>query len=71
MQKIKLILADEDQNKLDEMVKNFSDDKHEIIATTTSGEKLVQLIKENNPKPVGVLVIAEGARDERVKNEIL
>ncbi len=59
MQKIKLILADEDQNKIDEMVKNFSDDTHEIITTTTNGEKLIQLIKENKPDVVVMDIVLQ------------
>lgn len=59
MQKIKLILADEDQNKIDEMVKNFSDDTHEIISTTTNGEKLIQLIKDNNPDVVVMDIVLQ------------
>ena len=59
MQKIKLILADEDQNKINEMVKNFSDDTHEIISTTTNGEKLIKLIKENNPDVVVMDIVLQ------------
>ena len=49
MKKTTLIIADENQNFLDEMVKNFTDDKFEVLATTTSGEELIELIKRNNP----------------------
>lgn len=62
-------------------VKASADNRESSNETTNETEKNVVLsgqgsnqtpyiIKENNPKPVGVLVIAEGARDERVKNEI-
>ena len=49
MQKIKLILADEDQKFLNEMVKNFTEDKYEILSTTTDGEELIQMIAEHQP----------------------
>ncbi|MBR6779001.1 MAG: sporulation transcription factor Spo0A [Clostridia bacterium] len=49
MKKISIILADEDQNFLNSMVKSFTDDKYEILATTTNGEELISLIKTLNP----------------------
>ncbi len=52
MKKTTLILADEDQNMLDVMVKNFTDENHEVIATTSNGEELINLIKNNNPDVV-------------------
>ena len=52
MKKTTLILADEDQNILDDMVKNFTDDKFEIIATTNDGEELINLINSKNPDVV-------------------
>ena len=45
MKKTTLILADEDQSILDAMVKNFTDENHEVIATTSNGEELINLIK--------------------------
>lgn len=52
MEKITLILADEDQNILDDMVKNFTDDKFEILATTSNGEELISLINTKQPRAV-------------------
>ena len=49
MKKTTLILADEDQNMLDVMVKNFTDENLEVIATTSNGEELITLIKNKNP----------------------
>lgn len=52
MQKIKLVLADEDQKFLNEMVKNFTEDKYEIIDTTTDGEELIRIISDREPDMV-------------------
>ena len=52
MEKITLILADENQNILDEMVRNFTDDKFEIVATTNDGEELIDLINNKAPQVV-------------------
>lgn len=49
MQKTTLIIADEDQNIIDEMVKSFTEDNYEILATTTNGEELINLINKYNP----------------------
>ncbi len=49
MKKTSLILADEDQNNLDEMIKNFTSDNYEILATTSDGEELINLIKQFKP----------------------
>ena len=49
MKKISVILADEDQTFLSSLERNFTDDKFEVLATTTSGEELIELIKRNNP----------------------
>lgn len=59
MIKTTLILADEDQNILDEMVKNFTDDKYEIIATTTNGEELIDLINSKKPDVVVMDIVLQ------------
>lgn len=59
MEKIKLILADEDQNFLEEMVKNFTNENHEIIATTQSGEELISLINMKNPDVVVMDIVLQ------------
>ncbi len=48
MEKIKLILADEDKDNLLELSKNFAEEKYKIVATTCDGEELIQLIKTCN-----------------------
>lgn len=52
MKQTSMILADEDQNFLNEMVKNFTDDNHNILATTTNGEELISLINKHQPDVV-------------------
>ncbi len=49
MEKIKLIVADEDQNYLNQMMKNFEQENYEILSSTTDGEELIKMINELNP----------------------
>ena len=49
MNKISVILADEDQRVLNTLKESFTDDKYEVIATTTSGNELINLVKQHNP----------------------
>ena len=44
MNKISVILADEDQNVLNSLVRNFTDEKFEVVATTSSGDELIKTI---------------------------
>ena len=59
MKKITVILADEDQNILNEMVENFTDDKYEILATTSNGDELINLIKLYNPEVVVMDIVLQ------------
>ena len=52
MNRISLILADEDQNYLSDMVKNFTNEKYDILATTSNGEELIELINSRKPQVV-------------------
>jgi len=70
MEKIKLILADEDQNKIDEMVKNFTDETHEIIATTTKGDELIDLIKKSNPDVVVMDIVLQNCDGFKVLENV-
>jgi len=49
MKRISVILADEEQKFLNLTKDNFTDDKFEVVATTSSGEELINLIKQYNP----------------------
>ena len=59
MKRTKLILADEDKNVIDEMVKNFTEDKYEILSTTTDGEELINLITDQQPDVVVMDIVLQ------------
>ncbi len=59
MRKITLVLADEDQNTLDEMKRNFTTDRYEVLATTSSGEELIDLINKYNPDIVVMDIVLQ------------
>jgi len=72
MKKTTIILADEDENILSEMIKDFTNDSYEVLATTTSGEELIDLINTKNPDVVVMDVILKNCDGfkvlETVKN---
>ena len=59
MKKITVILADEDQNLLKEMVQNFTDDRFDILATTSNGEELIELVNLHKPEVVVMDIVLE------------
>lgn len=69
MEKRTLILADEDQNILDDMVKNFAND-YEILATTNNGEELINLINLKNPDVVIMDVVLQRCDGFKVMESI-
>ncbi len=70
MVKTKLILADENKNMIDEMVKSFTDDKFEVVATTSNGEELVQLINTQNPDVVVMDIVLQQCDGFKVLEQI-
>ena len=52
MKKTTLIIADENENALNELKQHFTTDTYEVVATTTSGTALIDLIKNLNPDVV-------------------
>ena len=58
------------EDKRENSNETTSETEKNVVLSGQGSNQTPYIIKENNPKPVGVLVIAEGARDERVKNEI-
>lgn len=48
-EKIKVILADENQKAIQEIYEQFNDDKYNVIATATDGESLLELCSKHNP----------------------
>ncbi len=49
MEKLKIVLADEDQKVLENLTKVFTDEKFEIVASTSSGDELINIINSKNP----------------------
>lgn len=60
MEKIKLILADEDSKFLDEMKQSFSNDNYEVLATTSNGDELIKLTRELKPTLVIADIVLQG-----------
>lgn len=52
MKNITVILADEEQNTMEEMKKSFERDGHQVLAMTSDGEELIDLIKIHTPDVV-------------------
>lgn len=59
MKKITLILADEDQNTLDEMKRNFTSERYEVLACTSDGEELIDLINRYIPDIVVMDIVLQ------------
>ena len=70
MEKIKLILADEDKNALNDLSKNFQSDKYTVLATTSSGEELIQLIKTKQPDAVIMDIVLQHCDGFKVLEEV-
>jgi len=49
MEKLKIVLADEDEKVLKNLKENFTDDKFEIVATTDNGSELIEIINSQSP----------------------
>lgn len=49
MPKIKMVIADEDKNLLSTLKDEFNNEDYEVVATTSSGEQLINLIKTLKP----------------------
>lgn len=59
MKKITIVLADEEQNTLDEMKRNFTTDRYEVLAMTSNGEELIDLINKYNPDVVVMDIVLQ------------
>lgn len=44
-----IIIADEDKEILEEMKNKFTDEKYQVIATTSSGDELIEIAKQRVP----------------------
>lgn len=70
MKKTKIILADEDKVNLQEMVKEFTEERFEILSTTSSGEELIELINKYNPEVVVMDIVLTGCDGFKVLESI-
>ena len=60
MNKIKIILADEDEKTLNDLEQTFSTEDFEIVGKTSNGTDLIDLIKTNSPDLVVMDIILSG-----------
>jgi len=70
MKKLSIILADEDQKVLNDMVKIFTNEEYEIIATTQDGDELINLIKNNSPDLVVMDIVLKGCDGFKVLEQV-
>lgn len=70
MKNLKLALADEDQNVIENLTKIFTDDNFEVVATTDNGEELVNIIKTQNPDFVIMDIVLKNCDGFKVLEEI-
>lgn len=59
MNKIKVVLADEDKNIIENTKAVFNDDNYEVVGTTNSGEELIQLIMKHSPDIVVMDIVLQ------------
>ena len=68
-----IIIADEDKEFLNEMKDKFTDEKYQVLATTSSGEELIDLVKKYSPEFVIMDIVLKGCDGfkvlENIKNE--
>lgn len=70
MSKTKLILADEDKDLMEEMKKIFTDEKYEVVATTSNGSELINLINVHNPDLVIMDIVLQQSDGFKVLEQI-
>ena len=59
MKKITVVLADEDQSVLKDLIQNFTEERFDIVATTSNGDELIELINERKPDVVVMDIVLE------------
>ena len=69
MEKTTVILADEDKNFLNQMVKNFNDE-YNILATTQDGEELINLINSLKPDVVVMDIVLQNCDGFKVLESV-
>ena len=70
MEKKKIVFADEDKSVIEEMVKTFADDNFEVIGTTTSGEELINIIKDKAPDVVVMDIVLQNCDGFKVLENV-
>ncbi len=70
MTKTRIILADEDKNILEEIKKAFTDEFNEVVATTNSGEELIDLINKENPDLVIMDIVLQNCDGFKVLESV-
>ena len=69
MEKTTIILADEDKNFLNQMVKNFNEE-YNILATTQDGEELIKLINSLKPNVVVMDIVLQNCDGFKVLESV-
>ena len=70
MNKIKIIIADEDEKTLDEMAQQFAEERYELLSKTTSGEELINLIENQKPDVVLMDVVLKNCDGFKVLEKV-
>ena len=61
MNKLKVVLADEDKQLIDCLDKNFKNIGYDVVATTNNGEELIELVNKFKPDLVINDIVLQGA----------
>ena len=70
MKKFTLVLADEDKNVLNTLKEKFNENDFEVLATTSSGTELIELVKTNQPNVVVMDIVLENCDGFKVLENI-
>lgn len=70
MKNLKLALADEDQNTLENLTKIFTDDNFEVVATTNDGDELIKIITNEKPDIVITDIVLKNCDGFKVLEEV-
>lgn len=70
MKKFTLVLADEDKNVLNTLKEKFNEYDFEVLATTSSGTELIELVKTNQPNVVVMDIVLENCDGFKVLENI-
>lgn len=70
MKKFTLVLADEDKNVLNTLKEKFDESDFEVLATTSSGTELIELVKNHQPNIVVMDIVLENCDGFKVLENI-